>query len=162
MRGLALLVLGVLETSALADAPKPRVVVLSVHRDADGKRYPTPVDETYELQADGVLRYSAYFGNMPIEMNHNDSYSWTSGDDGKKVFAAIATVAKQLDKVPDERKGIYVIGFTQGDSRAIADKKGKAWAAVDPAFRALIISFEKASGRPLKAADLPQAPRKQP
>lgn len=164
MRGLllGLVALGMVSSAAAEDAAKPRVIVLEIHRDADGKRYPTPVDEMYRLEADGVLHYSAYFGNMPIEMNHNDSIAWKSGEAGKKVFAAFATVATRLDKVPDDRRGVYVIGYHRGESRAIANKQGKAFKAVDPAFRALIAAFEKATGRPLKAGDLPQTPRTPP
>ena len=153
---LGLCLLGMVET---AKADKLRVIVLEVHHEADGKRYPTPVDERYELEGD-VLHYSAYFGNMPIDINHNDSIDWKTGEAGKKVHAAFARVSNQLDKLPADRKGIYVIGFERGDSRAIANRKGKAWAAVDPAFRAMIAAFEKATGRPLKAQDLPQTPRR--
>ena len=156
---LGLFVLGTVETAEAEG--KLRVIVLEVNHDADGKRYPTPVKERYELEGD-VLHYGAYFGNMPIEMNHNDSVDWKTGEAGKKVHAAFATVSKQLDKIPANRTGVYVIGFQRGDGRAIADKKGKAWAAVDPAFRAMIAAFEKATSRPLKAGDLPQTPRTPP
>lgn len=150
--------------SVRADDPGDlRVIVLEIHRAADGKRYPTPVDERYELAADGVLRYSAYFRNMPIDLNHNDSVEWKSGDLGAKVLAALAGVApRQLDKVPADPTGSYVIGYQGADSRAISNKRGKAWGRVDPAFRAMIAGFEKSTGRPLKAHDLPQAPRRPP
>lgn len=150
---------------AEARPAKATGVSFQVARARDGKKYPNPVRESYQLAADGTLRYTAYFHDMPIDLNHNDDATWNAGAAGKRVFDAIAKVAKDLVELPDDQpppaggEKVYLVGFTgpAGDTtRYAADPKGKAWRAIDPAFRALIESFEKATGRPRKPEQLPQ------
>ena len=66
-------------TGAAADAWSVRVVRLDFERQPDGVRYSSFGQEGYELEPDGVLRYSGYFGGMPIELNHMDGVEWPAG-----------------------------------------------------------------------------------
>lgn len=162
---LAMLLATVTSTDAFADDKRPTQVHFVVQRKADGKKYPNDVQESYTLDAKGVLTYSAYFGSMPTTMNHNDGITWKAGDLGKQLFEVIAKVRGELVLVPDDKPApnggmnVYLIRMTnkQGDSTYVAsDPKGKAWAAIDPAHRAMIAAFEKATGRPKKPHELPQ------
>lgn len=141
------------------------VVTITVKREADGKKYPVPVIESYELSKTGVLRYSAYFENMPIDLNHNDGIEWTAGADGKRVLAAaqaaIPSLSVWTDGTPQPgggRDGYFVLVASKaGDTtRYTRDPKSKGWRRIDPVFRAMIAKFEAATGRPLRPEQLPQ------
>jgi len=179
-RGWWLLLAGVLMAAA-ADGPgsrKPapytvRVVSFEIEREPDGKRYPNQVRERFSLEKDGRLRYSAYFGGMPMEMNHNDSVDWPAAEAGRKVLETALRLANEgapgLKDLPDDAptpavtaSGLYTIGVTRagGDStKVIVDSKSKAWAELDAAFAAMVGRFEAATGRPKKPGDLPQRGR---
>src|SRR5438067_9092139 len=116
----------------------------------------------FQLDRDGTLHYAAYYSNMPIDMNHNDSLDWKAGESGDKVIAAAASVAADLATLPVGEPGppeAYLVGVTidHADStRVVADPKGKDWKVIDPAFQAMVAAFGKATGRPLPVSKLPQ------
>jgi hypothetical protein len=151
--------------------PKKAKVIrghFTVWRQPDGKKYPNQVKETYILERDGKLDSRAYFGGMPIDINHNDSIEWKGAAvtavldamDGVKADMVLATDDKPL---PDNGEGLYIatVNDAKGDTTRYAkDKTTAAWKAVDASFQKLLVEFEKATGRPLKPGQLPQTPRR--
>jgi len=144
-----------------------RSVSFEVQHEADGKKRPNQVKEHYRLDRDGTLRYTAYFGGVPIEMNHMDSIEWASGEHGKKVLAGVAALLGQFPVLEDDKpqppvdaNGVFLVGVTlkDADSTRFATKETKAWAAVQQLFGKLVAEFEKATGRPKTVGDLPQRP----
>jgi len=137
-----------------------------VTREPDGKRYPNQVKETYRLDSDGTLRYSAYFGGMPTNMNHMDGVEWASGDSGRKLLATALKLLRDptsgLRELPDDRPyppDAFLVGVTRENADStwyVDDRSSKAWAALETAFGALIAEFEKSTGRPKTAGELPQ------
>ncbi|MBN1770883.1 MAG: hypothetical protein JXB32_06480 [Deltaproteobacteria bacterium] len=148
-----------------------RVVAVELERQPDGERYPNWVRESYRLESDGVLDYSAYFGGMPIEMNHMDGIEWEAGATGQAVFDAVLAVLDdparfaELTPVPDDGpeptclRPCYRIGLSRADGDhtfVLGDRETPALAELETAFAALIAAFESATGRPLSPGDLPQ------
>ena len=82
-----------------------------VDREPDGKDYQTPVNERWTLGVDLKLRFSAYYGGMPTDMNHMDSVTWNAGESGKAVLDAAQRVisepqlAADAKEVPDGASG---------------------------------------------------------
>jgi hypothetical protein len=142
-------------------------VSFSVKREADGKKYPLPVSEGYELDRDGKLRYSAYFFNMPINMNHNDGTEWNAGKAGRQLLTTLTQLLGRtgngLRKLSDDEQSsenAYVLQVRDRDSDStfvVDDPKSPAWAAINRKFNELVAAFEKATGRPLDPFKLPQA-----
>lgn len=152
--------------SAAADTAVLNVTFQVTHA-ADGKKYPTPVIETYEVHADGSVHYAAYFQNMPTNLNHQDSADWASSAPGRAVIAAARRSARTLhdpehDKFPTAtaKEGVYWATVTRGDHDvalfAAQNDTPAAFKAIRRPFRALIAAFEKATGRPLSSTTLPQ------
>jgi hypothetical protein len=148
-----------------------RGIFFEAWREPDGKKRPNQVKESYALRADGAFNYSAYFGGMPIEMNHMDETDWSSGEHGKKMLDVIRALLAdpvrraELKLLPDGAPTPpfgdkhYLVGLTKdnADSTWYAkDPKTRAFREIDAAFTALIHAFEKATGRPRKPFDLPQ------
>src|SRR4051812_18668545 len=143
-----------------------REILVRVWREPDGKKYPNQVKESYVLERDGRLRYTAYFGGMPTNMNHMDSVQWAAGADGKALLELAARLANEgaLKAVGDDESvpegaGVYLVGVTRhhADSTQVAiDRKSAAWRELDAAFLALVKKFERETGRPRKPADLSQ------
>jgi hypothetical protein len=142
-----------------------------IEHEPDGKRYPNQVKESYALEADGTLRYSAYFGGMPIEMNHMDSLDWKSGAHGQKVLDVVSALLAdperqaELKILPDDAPSPpfadkhYLVQLTKDkadSTRYAKDPKTRAFRELDQAFTALITAFEKATGRPRSPGSLPQ------
>lgn len=162
-----------LSVAAANDRPARRQMVGSVsveveHR-PDGKKRPNYVKESYSLSPDGKLDYSAYFGGIPMNMNHMDGTEWLSGAHGKRVFDAVRKLLADpahgpgLVKESDDDsarglRGVYRVRVTDesGDSTWYAKPGTRAFARIDEAFGALIAAFENATGRPRKPGDLPQ------
>jgi hypothetical protein len=150
-----------------------RGVSIAFERSPDGKKYPNQVQEGYELGGDLQLDYSAYFGGMPIELNHNDDAKWGAGALGQKVLDAVANILKdpklfaQLVLIPDEgpnpcSSGGYALGLSRDEADVdycAQEGGGEAFLLLDAAFSNLIAAFEKSEGRPLRPTDLPQNPR---
>src|SRR5437764_11437072 len=91
-----------------------REILVRVWREPDGKKYPNQVKETYVVEKNGRLKYTAYFGGMPTDMNHMDSVEWT-GAEGKALLELAARLANEgaLKKVADgeslpEGAGVYI------------------------------------------------------
>jgi hypothetical protein len=156
---------------AAGKGPTVRQVTFVVERQPDGKRYPNPVKESYSLGRSGSFSYGAYFGNMPIELNHNDGVEWASGMMGRAVLATVLRLAidptsgmKLLpDDVgaPDNGVGVYLVGLStdKGDvTYLVQDRGSRAWQLLDGQFRLLVFRFEMATGRPLRPEQLPQRP----
>ena len=169
-----------LDDAAAAPAPPPppawtvRVIALEVEHDPDGARYTSWVQERYELEADGSFDYSAYFGGMPIEMNHNDGVQdWDAGEPGRAVLGAVRAILADPERLaeltpePDDGPApgcpgrCYHLGVEdeRGDSTfLLGENGGRAHELLDGAFSALIAAFESATGRPLTPGQLPQTP----
>ncbi len=141
-----------------------RQIRFEIEREADGKKYPLPVKESYTLDEHGLLRYSAYFGNMPTNMNHNDSIEWKSESAGAHLVDTAIKLYDQLSVLRDDTKApadldIFFVDFTRsgkGSRRYVYDHKAAAWSELDGAFQAMVAAFEKATGRPKKPNELPQ------
>jgi hypothetical protein len=143
-----------------------REILLDVWREPDGKKYPNQVKESYAVEADGRLSYTAYFGGMPTNMNHMDSVEWAASAEGKALVKLATRLANAgaLKKVADDEHApegavVYFVGVTrnQADSTQVAsDSKTAAWRELDAAFRALVKKFERETGRPKKPTELPQ------
>jgi hypothetical protein len=156
-------------SSAWAGPPTLTVthVSFSVKREANGKKYPLPVGEGYALDSDGKLQYSAYFYNMPINMNHNDGIEWNTGQAGRQLFTALDSIVgrkvKGLRKLPDDKSSpetAYVLRVEERGSEqtyVVDDVRSPAWAIINQKFNALVAEFEKATGRPMDPFKLPQA-----
>jgi hypothetical protein len=149
-----------------------RDITIEVEHMPDGKKRPNYVKEYYCLTAEGLLQYSAYFGGMPIEMNHMDKIEWSSSDDGRKVLGLVQALladparSKGLKVRPDNaaplasNAKVYLVHLTKDnvDLTIVSDNpKTPAFKEIDGAFTALIGAFEKATGRPLNPVDLPQS-----
>ncbi len=149
--------------SAAADTAVLNVTFQVTHA-ADGKKYPTPVIETYEVHADGSVHYAAYLQNMPTNLNHQDSADWASSAPGRAVIAAARArrgrCRTEHDKFPTAKEGVYWATVTRGDHDvalfAAQNDTPAAFKAIRRPFRALIAAFEKATGRPLSSTTLPQ------
>ncbi len=167
MRSLIVLLMALIGGSASAKPIVVREIVLTVQREGGSKKYPNPVTETYQLDRGGVLRYSAYFGNMPMEWNHNDSIEWRSGDAGKQVLQIAAQLVGDHDSGAKERRGselpdsgVYFIrvAVADGDAERVLARHARGFPLLDGAFQSLIAAFERATHRPLTPDQLPQAP----
>jgi hypothetical protein len=140
-------------------------ILVRVWREPDGKKYPNQVKETYAVEKSGRLKYTAYFGGMPTNMNHMDGVEWASAE-GKALVELAARLANEgaLRKVRDdepvpEGAGVYIVGVRKNDAdstQVASDNKSAAWQELDAAFRALVAKFESATGRPKKPTELPQ------
>jgi hypothetical protein len=148
-----------------------RVVAIDIERQPDGERFVSFVQESYDLEPETSLRYSAYFGGMPIEMNHMDGMEWDAGEAGRAVFDAAAAILAdperlaELSPEPDDGPSppcpgrCYHLGVEddRGDSTfLLGENGGRAFEILDGAFTALITAFERDTGRPLTPAQLPQ------
>jgi hypothetical protein len=156
--------------TAYAKGLSVREVVFETERPADGKKRPNQVKETYQLDASGVLHYSAYFGGMPTDMNHMDQVDWQAGKPGKAVLAAALRLAGDprsgLVDLPDSEsapdpdpQGSLVVGLRKDDADStsvVKDRKSKAWKELGGDVLAMIARFEKQTGRPKKPSQLPQ------
>lgn len=145
-------------------------ISIEIQHQADKKKYPNYIKESYHLDEDGILKYGAYFGGVPTSMNHTDGITWNSGDQGRKVFSKVLSL---LDK-PSNTTGLTMYSDTSkpsyndrvyffslkkdnSDIRYFVDNpKTLAFKEIDQVFSALIDVFERETGRPLKVSELPQ------
>lgn len=148
---------------------KIRVIMHEVERQADGKKYPNSAKESYRLDSNGMLRYSAYFGGMPMSMNHNDSLDWHAGEAGKRLLETAARLVEgRVEGVTDMRDdeslpypkapGYFMLGVTRAQadsSKLITKPDSPAWQELATAFSDLQRAFEQATGRPLTPGSLP-------
>jgi hypothetical protein len=161
------------ERAPIAGGYTVRSVHFEVWREPDGKQRPNQMNEGYDLQADGTLSYSAYFGGMPTQMNHVDGIEWNSGGHGKKMLGVVRALLAdpvrrgELKRLPDDSPSPpftdkhYLVGLTKNGADStwyVKDAKTRAFREIDQAFASLIAAFEKATGRPRKPTDLPQRP----
>jgi hypothetical protein len=163
VRTLALLAVAV---SAAHAAPVATVISWEITHERDGKKYPNQVKESYSITRDGKLSYGAYFGGMPIDMNHNDDVEWRSGETGQRLFAAIQSLLSDqksgLHEIPDSEsppEGSYNVTVRNHDAdttRIVSDRKSRAWALIHARFDELIAAFEAATHRPKKPHELSQ------
>jgi hypothetical protein len=144
-------------TPSLVSSQSPLNVLTirySVQRAADQARYPLPVIESYTVDAARTLHYTAYFMNMPIHLNHNDSIDWQTGDDQSELLDASRRVADEMLPLDDAQKapeGSYVIEVRINDRescRYVSDSNSKVWQAIDAPFQKMIRNFEQATSRP--------------
>ena len=149
-----------------------REIVISRERHPGGAGDPSWVlDERWALGSDSFLDYSAYFHNMPINMNHNDDLRWNAGDRGQAVLDTVRSILAdparfaELTALPDDApapecpQGCYRIGVERDHADStflLANRSTRAFALVDASFTALISAFEAGTGRPLRPGDLPQ------
>ena len=179
-RALTLLTLALLVMSsrglAVETSPdfKIRTIIHEVERPADGKKYPTSTKEYYRLDSTGLLRYSAYFGGIPMAMNHNDSLDWQDGELGRLLLETAARlVNERVEGVVDMRDdeslpypkapGYFMLGVTRSEadsSKLLTKSDSPAWQELATAFSALQLAFEKATGRPLTPGSLPGTRKK--
>ncbi|HZS35249.1 MAG TPA: hypothetical protein VFF06_00405 [Polyangia bacterium] len=155
--------------SAHAEPSGPVAIDISfeVTHEPNGRKYPNQLKERYTLDSDGKLHYSAYFGGMPIDLNHNDDAEWAARDSGRRVLATVNRLlgdpASGLHEIPDSESppdGAYVVTVREHDAdstRVVNDRRSRAWSLIDARFRAMVAAFEKATGRPKKPSQLPQA-----
>ena len=127
-----------------------------------------PVEESYTLSNELVLSYSAYFRNMPIRMNHNDSHDWQAGVEGRKVrellmalanSPSVAEIIPHADDAGDCAPGHYSITLTREDADTSFCLSIQAKGPYEPlheAFANMLKSFEASTGRPLDPFKLPQ------
>lgn len=149
-------------------------IVLEIDHQPDGARYPNHVRERYALGSDAFIDYAAYFGGMPIEMNHNDSVRWDAGEHGRRVletmrsivatparFAELTLLADDAPEPVDPRRTYRIrLERDRADSTVLLPDGGpRAFALLDAAFRAMVAAFERGTGRPLRPGDLPQGGR---
>jgi hypothetical protein len=160
----------VLTSSSVMAGPTPKVrrVNFIVEHQPDGGKRPNQVKESYSISDAGVLRYSAYFGGMPIDMNHMDSLEWKAGAAGRRVIETTQRLLR--DKVPGLAEifgdmaiprngvGLYVV-VLDGGEHYIQDRGSRAWAEMDAPFQAMVAAFEKETQRPRRPEQLPQTPR---
>jgi len=145
-------------------------ISIEIEHQADKKKYPNYVKESYHLDEDRILKYGAYFGGVPTSMNHNDGINWNSGDQGRKVFSKVLillnkplnttglTIYSDTSK-PSCNDRVYFLSVKKDDSdiRYFVDNpKTLAFKEIDRIFSDLIDVFEKETGRPFKVSDLPQ------
>jgi hypothetical protein len=146
-----------------------RSIAVGVMREQDDVKYPVPVKESYELSATGTLRYSAYFHNMPTNMNHNDSADWQAGAAAQSVLSIVQGIVDDpsafagLVLIPDEGESPceasdYRVGVTreQADLDYCAKAGSAAFRSIHGAFSDLITAFEVSEKRPLAPSNLPQ------
>ena len=149
----------------------PQAVVFEIERQPDGGRYPSYVKERFALGSDSFLDYSACFGGMPIEMNHNDSVRWDAGEHGLAVFDAVRAILADpalfadLIALPDDAPdpwstpGFYKVRVERDEvdfSYVLQERSTRAFGILDAAFGAMVSEFENSRGRPLRPGDLPQ------
>ena len=146
-----------------------RTIIHEVERPPDGNKYPNRTREYYKLDSNGVIHYSAYFGGIPLNMNHNDSLDWNAGEPGRRLLETAARlVGGRVEGVVDMRDddsppypselGYFMLGVTlsQADSSKLITKSDSpAWHELAAAFSAVRLEFEKATGRPLTPGSLP-------
>ncbi len=172
--GLASVTIGALPQVAHA-TPKatPATTVLSlgyeVEHPQDGKKYPNQLIESYALDGDGLLRYSGYFGGVPLEFNHNDAVTWPSGAAGRQLLALAQQLANRkgsgLQPLPDgaslhaSPEGVLRVSVARG-ALVLAPGPSPARTQLTAALAKFLAAFEKATGRPLTLDKLPQAPRR--
>ncbi|MBS2029394.1 MAG: hypothetical protein JST54_15945 [Deltaproteobacteria bacterium] len=160
----------------MAHAPSPDAkglaiaqIVYEAERKPDGACYPLPVKETYVLTPAG-LQYGAYFGNMPTNMNHNDSVTWPAGEKGNAVLETARRLANdpalgmkalgEHESTPNMGLDVYRVTVrlhSADSSRVVSDHSTQAWRELDAAFQALIADFERDTGRPMKPEQLSQS-----
>jgi hypothetical protein len=153
-------------TSAAHAAPTATVISWEITHEPDGKKYPNQVKESYSITRDGKLSYGAYFGGMPIDMNHNDRVEWRSGEAGQRLFAAVQSLLSDqtsgLHEIPDSESapdGSYNVTVRNHDAdstRIVNNRKSRAWALIHARFDELIAAFEVATHRPKKPGELSQ------
>jgi hypothetical protein len=170
-RALGLVLLGFTLFSSRTEADSKmtiNTISFLVEHQPDGKKYRSYVKEQYELTP-GHLRYSAYFGGMPMEMNHMDSVEWKTDGEDASVFLVALELSKDTstglvirpDSAPSPTggNGIYLVHIETSKSsstRSVEDQKSKAWLELNAAFQKLLARFEKSTGRPLTVGQLPQ------
>ncbi len=144
-----------------------RIVSIEFARERDGDRYPNPVNERFQLERNGTLKYFAYFGSMPMDCNHCDSTAWKSGALGTQVLSVALALAVDktagIEGLPDEAPSpgprVFIVGVTADHSdstRVIRDPATPAYQRLLEAFNPMIAAFEESTGRPLKPDQLPQ------
>lgn len=145
-----------------ADIQSFQTISITETRPADEKH--PPIEARYELHADGLLRYSAYYLNMPIELNHLDSIEWIAGEHAQPVVQNIAMILRNperagLIEMPDEaacraRCYRFTLRRDHADSSHMLPETSPGFTALETAFRNLIATFEHETGRPLTARQL--------
>ena len=155
----------------LSSVGSVETVEFVVDREPDGKDYQTPVNERWTLGVDLKLRFSAYYGGMPTDMNHMDSVTWNAGESGKAVLDAAQRVisepqlAADAKEVPDGASGPsggpgsywLHIRSDEGDrTRMVGAHGSQAYGVLDSAFQVVVAEFRKSTGRPLAPNELPQ------
>lgn len=146
-------------------------IALEIERQPDGARYPNYVKESYELGGDGFLDYFAYFGGIPIHMNHTDRERWDAGEHGRRVLETMRSIVATPERLaevtllsdgtaePADLQGVYRVRLERDHSDStvvLRDRGTRAFALLDAAFSAMLAAFEQSSGRPLRPGDLPQ------
>jgi hypothetical protein len=145
-------------------------ITVEIQHQADKKKYPNYVKESYTLNNNGILKYGAYFGGVPTSMNHNDGINWNSGDQGRKVFLKVLAMLKKPlattgfviysdTSKPACNDKVYFLSIEKDNSDItcfVENPKTPAYKEIDRLFSDLIHAFEKETGRPLKVSDLPQ------
>lgn len=145
-------------------------ISIEIQHQADKKKYPNYIKESYDLNEDGILKYGAYFGGVPMSMNHNDGLNWNSGDHGRKVFSKVLSLLNNFSNTSgltiysdtsrpscDDRVYFLSVKKDNLDIRYFTDDpKTPAYKEIDRVFNDLINVFEKETGRPRKVSDLSQ------
>ena len=163
-------------SAATRDFATQQITFTATARDAAGR---DDFEYRYTLTREGSLRFSAYYFNFPIHMNHNDSAEWNSGAHGARVFAAaevlLAEPARmaELCEVPEEGA---VVAHPCGEPASAgapvytlslhAEGRSSSWRAMQPesaafqtldaAFRTMTSAFESEMHRPIAREALPQ------
>jgi len=166
-----MVVLPLLATAALGASPETvQQVTFEVQRRGGSAKYPNDVLERYTLTADGKLQYSAYFGGMPTNMNHNDGVTWEWKEEAAKVFEAVQRILADpalLAGLPESDRADASVSLASyrvtlerqrhhSYGRVARDPQAKGYVALDAEFKGLIAAFEKATGRPMTPNQLPQ------
>ncbi len=160
------------EAQAVEKVKEGQTVVVTsltfeIWRKPDGKKYPMPLQEHYQVQRDGAIVYSGYFGDVPMEFPHNDGVTWPSGTVATKFLGLVQRLARDPksglkyfadgSEPPSDFGGKLQVGVRLGDADqtyGLAPGPCAARKQLEPALIAVIAAFEKGTGRPLTPAKL--------
>ena len=159
-----------------SDLTTRQITLTATARNAAGR---DDFEYRYTLAREGSLRFSAYYFNFPIHMNHNDSSEWNAGPHAARVFAASDALLAdpermaELCEVPDEDEvvahpcgepapagaPVYTLSLHgEGGSSTWRpmQPESAAFRTLDAAFRAMTSAFETEMHRPIPRGALPQ------
>ena len=151
----------VMQASAQATQVKIRLIRFSIDHIPTGEEFRLKVN--YTLEADHMLKYSAYYYSMPIEMNHMDSMTWPAGKYGILLFETALRLLPKLSELKDGEVEppieTFIVGISEDEKDStffVRANESKEWQEINNLFQKMIAEFEVATGRPLSPGELPR------